>query len=140
MTFLIKAQRLQYIEGLRVNDNFLFEFRRDENEIWTEFILKIQSDSVVDNHIIILSGARDIRNFIMYLECHIKPCFKDEQPLFLPGMAKLIYNSAKRSYIDENGNLWFERKSFLYLLKELNKLSKKMDVQNISYKRMKYIF
>jgi len=135
-----KAQRLQYVSAENVNANFIYEFRRDNLEIWTEFILKINSDSTGDKHVFVISGERDVRNFILYLECHIKSCFKDEQPLFLPGMPKLTYDEKSRYYMTEEGDKWFRRRRFLSLLRGIQKEFKKTKLMNIPYYRLKYIF
>lgn len=135
-----KAQRLQYVSAENVNANFIYEFRRDNLEIWTEFILKINSDSTRDKHVVVISGERDVRNFILYLECHIKSCFKDEQPLFLPGMPKLTYDEKSRYYMTEEGDKWFRRRRFLSLLRGIQKEFKKTKLMNIPYSRKKYIF
>ena len=134
------AQRLQYVTAENVNPNFIYEFRRDNFEIWTEFILKINGDSTREKQVVVISGERDVRNFILYLECHIKSCFKDEQPMFLPGMPKLIYDEKSRYYMTENGDKWFKRRRFLNLIKDIQKEFKKTKLMNIPYARKKYFF
>ena len=134
------AQRLQYVSAENVNRNFIYEFRRDNFEIWTEFILKINADSTGEKHVVVISGERDVRNFILYLECHIKSCFKDEQPMFLPGMPKLVYDEKSRYYMTEDGDKWFRRRRFMNLMKGIQKQFKKTKLMNIPYSRKKYIF
>lgn len=137
--FTCSAQLIQKVFAEKVNSNFIYEYRKDEKELWTEFILKLDPDST-NKVVIVVSGARDVRNFILYLECHIKSCFKDEQPLFLPNVPKLIFDKESRAYRSEDGTFWFKRRSLLRFLKILNKEAKKMAVMDIEYKRKKYFF